>query len=112
MGNPDIRDAGVVYPDGFKTKWKTSLYWELDTVPSLNSTGLSVFPAGYWTTEDAYNEFVAFGYAAFFWMTDVQGWAARSIETGTDRIKMDYKEKTDFMSVRCVKNRAQTAESD
>lgn len=112
LGNPDIRDAGVVYPDGFKTKWKTSLYWELDTVPSLNSTGLSVFPAGYWTTEDAYNEFVAFGYAAFFWMTDVQGWSARSIETGTDRIKMDYKEKTDFMSVRCVKNRAQTAESD
>lgn len=111
LGNPDVRYIGVVFPDEFKTEWKTSLYWEFDTIPNLNSTGFSVFPAGYWTTEDAYNEFVSFGYSAVFWMTDMSTWSARSMQIGS-KIRVDYREKTDFMSVRCVKNRAQAVEID
>ena len=100
----EVEYVGPIFPDGFKTKLKTSLYWEDDTIPSLNSTGFSVFPAGPY-----------FGHAAGFWMTNMQERSAESIIIGwdvTDHIKTGLREKTEFLSVRCVKNKAQTAESD
>ncbi len=115
-GNPDVRLAGVVYPDEIKTKLKTALYWERDSVPNLNSTGFSVFPAGYWKTTDAYNEFVAFGYSAVFWMAKMETWSVESIIIGwdanADHIRTGLREKTDFASVRCVRNRAQIVGTD
>lgn len=115
-GNPEgIRYAGSVYSEEYRTKWRTALYWVDDTIPNLNSTGLSVFPAGYFDTKDAQSEFTGLGKLAVFWMTEMKEWSAKAMSVGEDyssNIKEGYRPKTDFVSVRCVKNRAQSVETD